>query len=99
MNVLYEEAGSFKSRRLQLIAESIGLDLNSYNSCYSSNKYRNQVDQDFQDAQAAGITGTPFFVITYTAGGQTKTDIIEGAQPFSVFQQKLDTALTAASAK
>jgi protein-disulfide isomerase len=94
-----EEQGSFAPRRLQEIAQSIGLDMNAYNSCVSSGKYLDQVNKDFADAKAAGITGTPFFVITYTVKGQTKTDTIDGAQPFSVFQQKLDAALTAAGAK
>ena len=95
-NVIGEDAGSFTARRLQLIAENVGLDMQTFNSCYTSNKYMDQVNQDFTDAKAAGITGTPFFVITYTAGGQTQTDTVDGAQAFSVFQQKLDAALAAA---
>ena len=94
-----EEQGSFAPRRLQEIAQGIGLDMSAFNSCVSSGKYQNQVNQDFADAKAAGINGTPFFVISYTVGGQTKTDAIDGAQPFSVFQQKLDAALAAAGAK
>jgi protein-disulfide isomerase len=95
-NVIGEDAGSFTARRLQLIAENVGLDMQTFNSCFTSGKYLNQVNQDFTDANAAGITGTPFFVITYMAGGQTKTDTIDGAQAFSVFQQKLEAALAAA---
>jgi protein-disulfide isomerase len=98
-NVIGEEAGSFTTRRLQAIAQSAGLDMNAFNSCYSSNKYQNQVNQDFQDATTDKITGTPFFVITYTANGQTNTETIDGAQAFSVFQQKLDADLAAAGAK
>jgi protein-disulfide isomerase len=99
-NVLGEADGiSFTIRRLQAIAQNIGLDMNAYNSCMSSAKYESQANQDLQDAVKAGLNGTPFFVITYTANGQTKTDTIDGAQPFSVFQQKLDAALTAASTK
>ncbi len=94
-----EEQGSFTIRRLQEIAQSVKLDMNAYNSCMSSNKYLNQVNQDFQDAKAAGITGTPFFVITYTVNGQTQTQTIDGAQPFSAFQEKLDAALKAAGAQ
>ncbi len=94
-----EEQGSFTIRRLQEIAQSVGLDMNAYNSCMSSNKYLDQVNKDFNDAMAAGITGTPFFVISYTVNGQTKTETIDGAQPFSAFQQKLDAALAAAGAK
>ena len=63
-NVIGEEAGSYTTRRLQAIAQSAGLDMNAFNSCYSSNKYQNQVNQDFQDATTDKITGTPFFVIT-----------------------------------
>ena len=94
-----EEQGSFTPRRLQEIAQSVGLDMNAFNACVSSGKYQDQVNQDFQDAKAAGINGTPFFVISYTVNGQTKTDTIDGAQAFSVFQQKLDAALAAAGAK
>ena len=78
---------------------SFGGEFCHVHSVLSSNKYLNQVNQDFQDATAAGITGTPFFVISYTVNGQTKTDTIDGAQTFSAFQQKLDAALAAAGAK
>lgn len=91
-----EEQGSFAPKRLQAIAQSVGLDMGTFNSCVSSGKYQNQVNQDFQDATAAGITGTPFFVISYTVNGQAKTDTVDGAQAFTVFQQKLDAALKAA---
>jgi len=94
-----EEQGSFTSERLRAIAQSVGLDMTTFNSCYSNNKYIDQVNMDFTDAQNAGITGTPFFVITYYVNGQRKDDTIDGAQPFSVFQQKLDAAFTAAGAK
>ncbi len=94
-----EEQGSFAPKRLQAIAQSVGLDMGTFNSCVSSGKYTDQVSQDFQDATAAGITGTPFFVISYTVNGQTKTDTVDGAQPFSAFQQKLEAALTAAGAQ
>ncbi len=98
-NVIGEDAGSFTTKRLEAIAQSVGLDTNAFNSCLTSGKYQNEVNQDLQDATAAGITGTPFFTITYTAGGQQKTDTVDGAQPFSVFQQKLDAALAAAGAQ
>lgn len=98
-NVLGEDAGSFTTRRLEAIAQSIGLDVNAFNSCLTSQKYLSQVNQDLADARAANIQGTPFFTITYKVGGQQKTDTVDGAQPFSVFQQKLDAALAAAGAQ
>ena len=82
-NVLGEDAGSFTDKRLAAIAEKAGLDMDQFNSCYSSGKFKDRVQQDAQDGQAAGVTGTPAFVITYTVNGETKTERIDGAEPFS----------------
>jgi len=92
-NVLGEDAGSFTDPRLQVIAQLVGLNMNTFNSCYSSHKYLDQVNQDFKDAQASGIQGTPFFVLTYSVNGQTRTTSVEGAQPYSIFHQTIDAAL------
>jgi protein-disulfide isomerase len=98
-NVLGENAGSFTDRRLEAIAEKVeGLDMDQFRSCYSSGKYEDRVQQDSKDGQAAGITGTPGFIVTYTVNGETKTKLIEGAQPFSTFQQELEAALNEAGA-
>jgi protein-disulfide isomerase len=95
-NVLGEADGtSFPPRRLQAIAQSIGLDMNTFNSCFSSQKYLDQVNQDYTDAQAAKIQGTPWFILSYVVNGQTQTMTIDGAQPFNVFQQDIDKALVA----
>jgi protein-disulfide isomerase len=98
-NVLGEDAGSFTDRRLSDIADKVGLDMNQFNDCYTSNKYQGQADQESKDALTAGVNGTPSFVLTYTnASGEEVSELIEGAQPFSVFQEKIDAAL-AGSAK
>ncbi|HEY9152429.1 MAG TPA: thioredoxin domain-containing protein [Anaerolineales bacterium] len=101
-NVLGEADGiSFMPQRLQAIAQNMKLDMNAYNSCFSSQKYLNQVNQDFQNAQAASMQGTPFFVISYIPQGQTQsvTNTLIGAQPFSAFQQALGKALSASGAQ
>ena len=93
-NVLGEDAGSFTDKRITAIAELIdGLDVNQFNSCYDSGKYEDRVQQDLQDGTAAGVTGTPGFIVTYVVNGETKTRKIDGAQPFSVFQTELEAAL------
>ena len=92
-NVLGEDAGSFTGKRLKSIAETTGLDMTAFNSCYDSGKYLDRVQQDYEDGQAAKINGTPGFLVTYTVNGETKTKLIEGAQPFSAFQVELEAAL------
>jgi protein-disulfide isomerase len=97
-NVLGEDVGSFTDRRLVALAQTIsGLDMKQFNDCYNSNKYADQVAQDGKDAIAAGVTGTPSFVLSYTdASGKTITKLIEGAQPFDVFQKEIEAALALA---
>jgi protein-disulfide isomerase len=88
-----EGAGDFTSRRLLAFAEAIGLDMNQFRTCFSNTTYRQRVLQDETDGSAAGVTGTPAFVLSYTVNGQTQTELISGAQPFSTFQQDIDAAL------
>lgn len=92
-NALGEDVGSFTDKRVKSIAETTGLDMTEFNSCYDSGKYLDRVQQDFEDGQAAGINGTPGFLVTYTVNGETKSKLIEGAQPFTTFQQELEAAL------
>jgi protein-disulfide isomerase len=92
-NVLGENAGSFTAKRLAAIAETVGLNMNQFNTCFSSGKFKDRVAQDNKDGTAAGVTGTPSFVLTWTVNGQTKTKRIDGAQPFSAFQVELETIL------
>lgn len=88
-----ENQSSFSDKRLSSIAQTVGLDMTAYQDCYDSGKYKDQVKQDFDDATAANIQGTPFFVMTYKVNGETKTETIDGAQPINVFQQKIEAAL------
>jgi len=92
-NVRGEDAGSFTDRRIQAIAEKAGLNMSEFNSCYNSGKYKDRVQQDLKDGQTAGVNGTPAFLVSYTVNGETKTKLIEGAQPFSTFQQELEAIL------
>jgi protein-disulfide isomerase len=80
-----ENVGDFANDRLNAFASTLGLDMNQFKACFNSGKYTERVLQDGTDGKAAGITGTPGF----TVNGQ----LIDGAQPFSVFQTAIDTAL------
>ena len=99
-NVLGEDVGSFVDKRILAIAEKVdGLDVGQFTSCYESGKYDDRVEQDMQEARAANIDGTPGFLVTYTVNGETKTKLIEGAVPFSTFQQELEAILSEISAE
>ena len=88
-----ENQGAFASERLAAMAEHIGLDMTVFRDCYDNGKHADQVQKDYADAIAAGVQGTPSFVVTYTINGVTQTFLIEGAQRYEVFQQRLDSVL------
>ncbi len=94
-----ENQGSFTDRRITAIAETVaGLDMAEFQDCYDSGKYEDRVTQDLEDFTNAvpdpTKQGTPFFVVTYTVNGETKTQFIEGAQPFNEFQRVLEAILS-----
>ena len=88
-----ENVGAFTDKRLSAFAEALSLDMDAFNSCYNGGKYADRVDQDKVDGTAAGVTGTPAFLLTYTVNGEEKRRFIAGAYPFSEFQTQIEEAL------
>lgn len=78
---------AYSDRRLEAYAEVVGLDVEQFNACTSEQRYADQVQQSQVDANNAGVSSTPTFFIN--------GKILEGAQPYSIFQQEIDTALIA----
>ncbi len=71
-------------------AADLGLDTNKFNSCFDSGKYKSEVQQDFSDGAAIGVSGTPSFFIGNDEIGYHQ---VVGAQPYSRFQQIIDQLL------
>lgn len=86
-----ENSGALKDDRLKQLAESIKLDMTKFNDCFNSGKQKSRVTQDGIDAQKAGVSSTPSFIVN--------GELIQGAQPFATFQQKIEAALAAAGKK
>ena len=60
---LFERQKELGNETFRSIAKEIGLDMERFNSCYDSGKYKEEVEKDFLDGQAAGVYGTPTFFI------------------------------------
>jgi len=88
-----ENVGAYAARRLTAFAEALSLDMTAFNDCVNSGKYADRVGQDYIDGSAAGVTGTPAFVLTYSVDGEQKQRFIYGAYPFSEFQTQIEEAL------
>jgi protein-disulfide isomerase len=54
-----ENQGSFADDRLVAFAESLGLDLTAFNTCFQSDRYADFINQDLLAGQTAGVSGTP----------------------------------------
>lgn len=66
-------------------AETVGLDVEAFEACLDSNRYRSVVQENMSVAAGAGVAATPTFFIN----GQK----VEGNQPLANFQQQLDRLL------
>ncbi len=73
---------TFTNNDLKAWAKEIGYDISS---CLDSNKFKNEVQEDFQDGANSGVQGTPGFFIN----GR----LLSGAQPYSVFEQAIEAEL------
>jgi protein-disulfide isomerase len=54
-----ENLGTFNDGRLTQFAESLNLDMNAFESCFSGNRYEAEIDADFNAGASMGVTGTP----------------------------------------
>jgi protein-disulfide isomerase len=62
-NWLGENVGSYTDARLTAIAESIGLDMKAFNTCFKADKDSEIINQDYADGQNLSITATPAIFI------------------------------------
>jgi protein-disulfide isomerase len=75
-------------------ALTYGIDKTAYTNCLSDAKIANEVKSDEEAAVAAGINGTPGFIIgKLDANGNVDGVIVSGAQPVASFKQVIDEQL------
>jgi len=65
-----ENLGSLSNRRLEAMAESIGLDMTAFNNCFDANKYEEKIQADFTYGQDLGVSGTPSVFVNGARVGQ-----------------------------
>ncbi len=83
------DGGWANNERLKAFAFNLGLDMDLFDSCLDSGKYSKRVQYNIQQAKEHGIRGTPgFFIVSSEVQQQ-----LDGAQPFPVFKQILDSLI------
>lgn len=84
-DLLFEKGVKSGVDSFKQFAADIGLDTKEFNDCLDSGKMASEVQKDMRDGSAAGISGTPGFIIN--------GKLVSGAQPFSAFKQIIDAEL------
>jgi protein-disulfide isomerase len=77
--------------QLPVIAQEVGLNVTTFNSCLSSGKFTKKVQDSYNEAIAAGGNGTPYILITQT--GSKDAVPLEGAQPYDSMIAAIDAVL------
>jgi len=71
---------------LPKIAQYIGLDVGSFETCLESGKFRAKIQQDIDDGIIDGVNGTPS---SFILKNDKRVGAIPGAQPFEAVMQML----------
>lgn len=90
-DMLFQNQGALDVPSLKSYAVALGLDESTFSLCLDSGKYAAEVQKDFDDGVAYGVTGVPTFFIN----GRK----VVGAQPFSTFQSIIEEELAKASVR
>lgn len=83
-----ENVGDYVEKRLMAFAESIGLDMQQFTSCFNSDKYEEKLQEGINEGIEAEVNGTPAFLIN--------GKLIIGAVPYEDFRAEIETALLVA---
>jgi len=84
-DLIFQNQAQLSVDNLKLWAVQAGVNAAKFNDCLDSGRMAAAVQRDFAEGQAAGVRGTPTFIVN---GKQ-----VVGAQPFEAFQTAIDAAL------
>jgi len=82
---LFSGENQLSSDTYSQIAKDIGLDMNKFEQCVSSEKYADEVQSDLSYAINLGVKSTPTFFLNGIP--------LVGAQPYEVFKEIIDLEL------
>ncbi len=86
-----ENNGNLTPELMRSLAGELGLDRTQFDSCLDERKYQSEIEKDYQDGIAAGVTGTP--------GNFINKKLFPGALPYETFKQAIDAELQKAAKK
>ena len=86
-DVLFANQRALGDEELRAYAAELDLDATEFDSCLSSNRFRNDVTSDLAEGSRFGVRGTPAFFVN----GR----FLSGNQPYEAFARLIDEELEA----
>lgn len=89
-DALFDRQGEWSNRGdagvlFREYAENLGLDVDAFSDCLESHAFQGEVMADLDEGIGFGVRGTPAFFINGV--------FVSGAQPYSVFEQAINSVL------
>ena len=96
-DAMFQNQSALAPEQLAGHARTIGLEEADFQDCLTSGRFAADVNKDIADAGAAGITGTPAFLVGIVQpDGRVKVvKKLSGAKPYAEFKAAIDSALGA----
>ena len=86
----HPDSGWADRDRLNAFASSLAMNMDEFNECMDSSKYKKRVKANYDEAVKNGAQSTPTFILISQDG---KTEMFAGAQPYSVFAATIESML------
>ena len=86
-------ANQLQADKLGGYAQSAALDVPKFQACVDSDKFKAAIDKDIAEGSAAGINGTPSFVLGRIENGKLQGVRMVGAMPYQQFEAKIQEML------
>jgi protein-disulfide isomerase len=96
-DALFQNQSALAPEQLAGHARTVGVDDAQFQRCLDSGKFAADINKDIADAGAAGITGTPAFLVgVIQPDGRVRVvKKLSGAKPYAEFKAAIDSALGA----
>ncbi len=75
------------------LAGELGLDQAKFEECFESERFAERVNEDLEEGQAAGISGTPGNILLDNRSGRVR--VVSGAVPLARLRSEIDALLSA----
>ena len=86
----HPDSGWADRDRLNSFAFSLDMNMDEFNECMDSSKYKKRVKANYDEAVRNNVQSTPTFIIISEDG---KKEMFSGAQPYSVFSATIASML------